>query len=342
MKHLKFLDRNHLNDHIFPRSGETKFGEAVQLVASLEELKTTGLQFVIIGIMEDIGVRANLGKAGCADTFNQVLTPLCNIQINRFLHADNIALGPYLEFKEYMEEAAQLDRNQSKDLARLRELTSLIDQEVSELIGRVAEAGLIPIVIGGGHNNSYGIIKGIASQLEAPLNVLNIDPHADYRALEGRHSGNGFSYAKEDGSLGRYAVFGMHESYNNQTILEQFRASSELYYLSYDELLTYSTEERDRLFKDALAWLGPEPIGLELDLDSITAFPVSALNASGLTMRQTRSLIKTASALGAPRYFHLAEAAPSLAQNAMESDLAAKAIVYLITDFIKSHHARIY
>lgn len=341
MKHLRFLDLYHLQDNVFPRKGETKFGEAVQLVESLEDLKNKKLQFVIIGILEDIGVRANLGRQGCATAFQHILAPLCNIQINRFLHADNIALGPILDFKDLMESAKNLDPNRDADLERLRELTATIDEEVSALIKAVASEGLIPIVVGGGHNNSYGIIKGMSQALKGDIDVLNIDPHADYRALEGRHSGNGFSYARKEGYLGRYAVFGMHESYNNQDILEKFRAASDLYYLTYDELLTFSTEERDRLFKDALRWLGPGPIGLELDMDSITGYPVSALNASGFTMRQVRTLVKTAAALGAPRYFHLAEAAPDLANNAMEAELSAKAMVYLITDFIKSHHARL-
>lgn len=341
MKNLRFLDLHHLQDHVFPRPGEKKFGEAVQLIESLDDLNTSQLQFVIIGIMEDIGVRANLGRKGCATAFSHLLEPLCNVQINRFLKADNIALGPILDFKNLQEEAQNLDPNREADLAELRALTAEIDKEVSELIEMVSKAGLIPIIIGGGHNNSYGIIKGVSKAMNKEIEVLNIDPHADFRALEGRHSGNGFSYAREEGYLGRYAVFGMHESYNNQSILERFRASADLYYVSYDELLTFSTEERDRLFKDALRWLGPGPIGLELDMDSITGYPVSALNASGFTMRQARTLVKTAAALGAPRYFHLAEAAPDLASSEMEAKLSAKAMVYLITDFIKSHHAQL-
>ena len=308
-------------------------------MGSIDEFERKGLQFVIVGIMEDIGVRANLGRLGCADTFNQVLAPLCSIQINRFLNADHIALGPILDFKDLMDEARNLDPYRKDDLARLRTLTSEIDKEVSELIGQILKVGLVPIIIGGGHNNSFGIIKGCANALGHPIEVLNIDPHADFRALEGRHSGNGFSYAREEGHLDRYAVFGMHESYNNQEILERFRASADLYYLTYDELLNYSTEERDRLFKDALRWLGPGNIGLELDMDSLTAFPASALNASGFTMRQARILIKTASALAAPIYFHIAEGAPSLATTPQEAEISAKSIVYLITDFIKSHYA---
>ncbi|MCR9153799.1 MAG: formimidoylglutamase [Bacteroidetes bacterium] len=341
MKHLRFIDQHHLQDHIFPRSGETKLGEAVQLLDKLEALSHSEAKFVIIGIMEDIGVRANLGRPGCANAFQHLLGPLCNIQVNRFLNGSDIALGPVLDFKDLMEEAQHLDANQEADLKRLRALTSEIDAEVAELIKLVVEANAIPIVIGGGHNNAYGIIKGVSQGLDRSIDVLNIDPHADYRSLEGRHSGNGFRYARQDGFLRRYAVFGMHESYNNQDILEQFRSSADLYYLTYDELLTFSTEERDRLFKDALRWLGQESIGLELDMDSITAYPASALNASGFTMRQARTLVKTAAALGAPSYFHIAEAAPDLAPNSHEAALSAKAIVYLISDFIKSHHVQL-
>lgn len=341
MKHLRFIDQHHLQDHIFPRSGETKFGEAVQLLDTLEALGRSSVKFVIIGIMEDIGVRANLGRPGCANAFQHILAPLCNIQVNRFLNGSDIALGPVLDFKDLMEEAQHLDANQEADLNRLRALTAEIDAEVAELLKLVVEANAIPIVIGGGHNNAYGIIKGVSLGLGRSIDVLNIDPHADYRALEGRHSGNGFRYARKDGFLKRYAVFGMHESYNNQEILEQFRSNADLYYLTYDELLTFSTEERDRLFKDALRWLGQEAIGLELDMDSITAYPASALNASGFTMRQARTLIKAAAALGSPSYFHIAEAAPELAPNAHEAALSAKALVYLISDFIKSHHAQL-
>lgn len=340
MEKLRFLEEEKIKNLTAKRVGEQKLGEVITVLNSLEELEKLSANFVIIGIMEDIGVRANLGRPGCARAFEHILAPLCNVQVNRFLNPNQLALGPYLDFQEEMEAAKDLNPQRDEDLKKLRALTAEIDQVVSEVIEQVSAAGRIPIVIGGGHNNSYGIIKGVSQAQERPIEVLNIDPHADFRSLEGRHSGNGFSYAYEEGFLSRYAVFGLHESYNNQSILETFRAAADLYYLSYDELLIYSTDERDRLFKDALRWLGPKPIGLELDLDSITAFPVSALNASGFTMRQVRTLVKTSAHLAAPLYFHLAEGAPDLASTEVDKSLSAKAIVYLITDFIKSHQAK--
>jgi formiminoglutamase len=337
MKNLKYYSSAEIASLTNIRKGETKIGEQITALQSIEELPNSEALFVILAIKEDIGIRANYGKAGAATCIDYVLPALLNVQENRFLSAKQFCLLGYLEFADYMSQAEGLDPNKDNDLDKLRELTALIDLRVAALIQVVIENGKVPIVIGGGHNNSYGIIKGCAAAKEKNIDVLNIDPHADFRALEGRHSGNGFSYAQNEALLGRYAVFGLHESYNNQATLETFRSSAELYYMSFDELLTFSTAERDRLFKDALRWLGSGQIGLELDLDSITRMPVSAYNGSGYSMRQARLLVKTAAALSRPYYFHLAEGAPSLADSEQERELMGKAITYLITDFIKSY-----
>jgi formiminoglutamase len=38
------------------------------------------------------------------------------------------------------------------------------------------------------------------------VNAINFDAHSDFRILEGRHSGNGFSYAYEEGFLKKYFI----------------------------------------------------------------------------------------------------------------------------------------
>jgi hypothetical protein len=53
-------------------------------------------------------------------------------------------------------------------------------------------------------------------------------------------------------------------------------------------------------------------------------------------MRQARLMIKTAAALKQPLYFHLAEAAPSLAPNDEAKMYIGKSLSYLASDFIKS------
>ena len=87
------------------------------------------------------------------------------------------------------------------------------------VVERIRSGGAIPIVIGGGHNNSYGCLKGDSSSArKCNVNCLNIDAHSDLRALEGRHSGNGFSYAKEEGALGAYFMWGLQENYTPEYI----------------------------------------------------------------------------------------------------------------------------
>ena len=53
------------------------------------------------------------------------------------------------------------------------------------------------------------------------INVLNLDPHADCREIDRRHSGNSFSYAMQEGWLANYAVLGLHQQYNSQSMLER-------------------------------------------------------------------------------------------------------------------------
>ncbi len=318
------------------RPGETKLGQTISPLSSLTQLENHPARFVLLGIEEDIGIRANLGKAGADEAWHYFLPAFLNVQDNAFLSGRQIAVAGYLAFPDEMQQAATLNPSRPSELEQLRQLCAEIDNQVSETVQAIAQAGKIPVVIGGGHNNAYGLIKGVQQALKAPLSVLNIDPHADYRALEGRHSGNGFSYAHQQKLMNRYAVFGLHESYNNAAILEQFHNRSDLYYLSFDELLTFSTAERDRLFKDVLNWLGNQTMGLELDLDALTHFPASAYNTSGFTMRQARLMVKTAAALKKPRYFHLAEASPGLAADENAKKHLGKSLAYLATDFIKS------
>jgi formiminoglutamase len=318
------------------RAGEVKLGETMQVLGSIDELEDCSAQFVLLGIEEDIGVRANLGRSGCNDAWRYFLPSFVNLQDNGFLYGKNIAILGRLALADLMQSAEKLDASRTNDLKKLRKLTAQIDKRVAATILAIAKTGKTPIIIGGGHNNAYGILNGFFQARNNALSVLNIDPHADYRALEGRHSGNGFSYAHAENSLRNYAVFGLHESYNSAATMAHFHERSDLYYLSFDELLTFSTVERDRLFKDVLNWLGTDNIGLELDLDAITGFPASALNASGFSIQQARLMIKTAAALKQPLYFHLAEAAPGLAPNNEAKVYIGKSLGYLVSDFIKS------
>ncbi len=333
---LKLMTREQLAAIIATRKGETKLGERAQLISNLKELKNSPARFVLLGIKEDIGIRANLGKGGATNCWDWAIKAIVNVQSNSFLDGSEILVLGALEFESLLKQAEKLDPSKPEDLAKLRELTAVVDKHVVEIIQIIVVAGKIPIIIGGGHNNSYGNITGTAKALGEKLNVLNIDPHTDYRALEGRHSGNGFSYAREGGHFDKYAVYGLHEGYNSKSIIEAFQKDPNLTFQTFEGLLNLRENEKYQHFMNILNWLEASPIGLELDLDSITHFPVSALNPSGFSLTEVRSMIRATAGLKDVRYFHVCEGSPGRAANDMEREMLGKSVAYLVTDFVKS------
>ena len=59
---LQFYTREDLKKHTSARQGEEKFGQAVGLVNSWEALEKSDATYVILGIPEDVGVRANRSR----------------------------------------------------------------------------------------------------------------------------------------------------------------------------------------------------------------------------------------------------------------------------------------
>ena len=136
-----------------------------------------------------------------------------------------------------MAEVPHLDFNDIDDRSKLSQLVEKIDKEVSHIIFHITKLGKTPIIIGGGQNNAYGNIKGTALSKGKPINAINFDAHSDFRILEGRHNGNAFSYAFEEGFLSKYYVFGLHENHVTKSVLDSFKKLEDrLHYVTYDSI----------------------------------------------------------------------------------------------------------
>ena len=333
---LNWIDEDYLREIIKTRSGEAKLGQVLHCFQDSHwSAKAPG--FVILGIEEDIGVRGNLGRPGTAAAFRNFMAAFSNLQANRFLPLEQIYLGGRLVFPALMQKAARLNPELDDERKEIFALCSQIDEEVTETISDIVSAGHVRIGIGGGHNNAYGNIKGCSQALNKSLAVLNIDPHADFRTREGRHSGNGFSYAFADGFLKRYAVFALQSDYNHEAMLEKLEEDPKLQFISMRELIRTEPGQQEKLLKDLLNWFEDAPFGLELDLDVLTGFPVSALNAGGLSISELRRFLMLSTELKAPRYLHLAEASPGQANSDQEKQLIGKTLSVLVSDFLKSY-----
>lgn len=320
------------------RDGETKLGEKVAFyrhcesqsrnfgkgndeAISIKSLIKSSAKFVLLGIPEDIGVRANYGIGGANTAWKPALKSFLNLQQNSFLKGEDIlVLGEF-----------EIPENNTKDIVKLRKCVAEIDDLVCPILQKIVEAGKIPIVIGGGHNNCYPIIKGISLAKKQKINVLNIDAHTDLRnPEEGRHSGNGFSCAIKNGYLDQYRIFGLHQNYVSEAQLEFIANNKAIKAVYFDDLLLSEQElalAAETLLKDVKS-----PVGLEIDLDSIASILSSAATPSGFSLNEIRQLVLTLK--NNFSYLHICEGASQLSDGRIDETMG-KTIAYLVSDFIK-------
>ena len=318
------------NKYTAVREGEVKFGQVIAVnntnLSHLDELqsliKTYSAPYVLLGIPEDIGVRANMGKAGARHAFDAFLSYFVNIQQNEYTSPSDI----YLLGEIYVDDLVGVS-DTTDDIHTLRQLTAEVDERVFGVIQTIVRCGKIPIVIGGGHNNAYGIIKGVSLALNQKINVINIDPHADFRIEEGRHSGNGFRYAYVQGFLSRYGVYGWHENYNNHVIIEAIKNHEDLMVVSYDDIW----RRRACSFSEFLQSFEAS-VGLEIDLDSIRNMPTSAVTPVGFSEEEILRMIFEIGNRKEVHYYHLTEGAPD-EKNRFQ---IGKFLSYAVSEILKT------
>ena len=343
MEKLKVFSSKDLARITQHRSGEIKFGEKILTVPADENwidfLTNCTAKFVLIGLPEDIGVKANMGRVGTASAFDSALKSLVNFQHNKFCKGNElIALG-VIDFSAEMEISKDLNQLDKEDRKKLFKLVENIDKEVSYVISAIVKAGKFPIIIGGGHNNAYGNIKGLALAKGQPVNAINFDAHTDFRIMEGRHSGNGFTYAFEEGFLKKYFIFGLHENFVSKSVFNTLKSIEDrVKYVTYEEIAVRKTKNFSAEITHSLKFIGNTPFGLELDLDAIPGIHSSAMTLSGFSVEKTRQFIHLVGSERNASYLHICEGAPDL-DLSNNNHLTGKLIATFILDFIKCKKA---
>ena len=336
MDNLVLFNNALRNKLLKKRSGESKFGQNVQILTTIssiyEQLKILDVTYVIIGLPEDVGVFANYGKTGTSEAWDAALKALLNIQSNEFTKANKVLILGYLDFSKAMNEVSELNPSKKKDILKARELVKNIDSQVSYIIHLIVLAGKIPIVVGGGHNNAYGNIKGASLALKKPINVINFDAHSDFRGQEGRHSGNGFSYAYIEGFLKTYFIFGLHENYSSEKVFKTLKRSKDINFNTFEAIEVRKELDFNSELENSLSFISSRPFGIEIDCDAIINIPTSAKTPSGFSVSQTRNFVDFFAKHKNAMYLHICEASPT-SKNATQ---VGKLITYLITDFIKA------
>ena len=330
---FKAASRASLEALINRRAGEVKIGERVAILYNENEialsLHQSDANFVLLGIPEDIGVRANGGVGGAHTAWTPALKALLNMQSTAICSgADLLVLGAF-DFSDWMK--ASLD----EDLDALRQRVAAIDETVAPLIQLIVAAGKMPIVIGGGHNNAFPLLKGASLAKGMAINCINLDAHSDYRVMEGRHSGNGFRYAKDAGYLSRYSIVGLHRPYNSHAVLADIRKDANLQCSFYEDIFLNESLSFRQAVDSGLKHTAGSPVGIELDLDCIAGVLSSAATPCGITSLQARQYLQQCMSEAEVAYVHLTEGAVELRDGRSDGS-TAKALAYFIYDILSA------
>lgn len=269
---------------------------------------------VLLGLCNEVGVVANGGRPGAAEgpsafraAFGRL--PARVLQGRRLVDAGDIpASAPYETFLEGAEAV------------------------VSAAIG----AGAIPLVIGGGHDSSYGVYRGVASTGEAA--VLALDAHLDVRPTHEPSSGNPFFRMVEAGLRGAdLAQVGLQRFANSESHETWLRLKgASLQFLEPGQEGRALDAAKGAL--EVFASRGRR-IQATFDLDAIRAADapgVSALAPWGLSADTALALATACGACPAVAAFDLMELAPPLDRDGQTAKLAA----YLASAFVEGLASR--
>lgn len=339
IKMMTFLDiysEEKKNTFLRFRPNEMKFGTQVQTIVGgdfekgLDQFQKSGGRFVVLGIPEDIGVQANYGRPGTREAWNVFLDGFLNRQENRFLHGENVLLLGEVYVKDIYESFSE---TQTLSLEQMGLVVEEVDTRVLQTLKPLFERRLIPIVIGGGHNNAYGCLRAASEVFRTFVDCVNIDPHADYRLDSWRHSGNAFSFADREGYLGKYSLVGAQKNYNSESMIKALEKRPDTQVQFWENI-----DSLEKTRAKVIHFLNDKrPIGLELDTDSIVGMPVSAFTSIGFSNNEVFRMIRHFSAALKPCYFHVAEAAPFIHQDGGRgADIVKKSLPAFVCEFIEN------
>lgn len=349
LTHFKTYTKQDILSLVKLRRFETKLGERVHVLSDaahlVDAIKNTEATYLVVGIPEDIGVQANYGVAGTSSAWISFLQSFLNIQSNDFLEGSEIAVIGNFDFGDIQFLIDKNAQSEEEKIEAYRHAVNTIDEEVEGLIKTIVAAGKVPVVIGGGHNNAYPLIKGTAKGLhqaqQIPLpqiNCINLDAHTDYRPSEGRHSGNGFRYAEEDGFLQKYCVVGIHENYLPQNVWLDLVNNLFVDCITFEDIFIHEKRNFRQAVSHAIEFTDDTYAGIELDLDAVENVLSSACSPTGISPLHARQYVNLCAAQAKAAYLHICEGATRLASG-KTNEATGKLISYLVSDFIKMRGA---
>lgn len=160
--------------------------------------------FVFLGFCCDEGVRRNQGRIGAKDAPEAIRKVLAGLPNHMSSETRIFDAGDVICVAEDME-AAQ--------------------KELAKRVSQILENGGLPIVLGGGHEVTYGHFNGLKKYSKTKrIGIINLDAHFDIRAVNDNqgNSGTGFYQIFADAEIEnfevQYLAIGIQDISNTQAL----------------------------------------------------------------------------------------------------------------------------
>lgn len=280
----------------------------------------------ILGVPEDEGVRRNKGRTGARGAPTEIrralykLTPFAPDQIS----ANGIPALRIFDFGD-VREGRELEETHER-----------LEYAVEIMMGE----GIVPVVLGGGHDISYPNFCGF-SKTASRVGVVNIDAHLDFRnPVPERHSGTSFRQMLNDEhekllppNLVEYGI----QPFAN--VAEHFQEMTQrgTNILTFDHIrakgFTHTFESALRLASN-----GAERVMVSFDMDAVRSADAPGVSAPSPVGLFAEDMLQAAFLTGKSslvRLIDIAEVNPEYDIDGKTAKLAALVVMNFLSGFLQ-------
>lgn len=299
-------------------------------VYDLQSLPEAPCVVAILGVPQDIGVERNGGRVGAAEAPAAIRRALTKLTPSAFLQAV---------------QNGELVLCDLGDIDTTGKTLEQIHDEVHDVVAQLVVRGVVPIVLGGGHDCAWPTVRAVSST-GRPFGVINVDAHTDVRPLnDGRaHSGSPFRQMLDmpDSRLlpGGFVEFGIQwTSASASHIADILNAG--MHVMMLDDIRHEGTGTSWQRAIDNASASGTMYLSVDMDSFASAYAPgVSAPAADGFTPAEIRPCIRQAAATGALAAFDIVEVNPRFDVDGRTAKLAAQLIADVLTGLARSPDAK--
>lgn len=285
--------------------------------------KVEGKAFGFLGFCCDKGVSANLGRKGTSKAPNSIRQGMANLPCSFTPDTKLYDCGDII--------------SHDGDLEKVQHV-------LADAIFIMLEAGLFPLILGGGHEIAYGHYLGIERYLQShkdsELGIFNLDAHFDMRPYnKGASSGTMFAQIADrrisQNQDFQYMVAGIQQYGNTVSLFNKAKELNVNYLMARD----ISNDNIFSIGQDIVRFTKKQKnIYLTLCSDVISsayAPGVSAPQPFGLHPELILKIIKTVIQSGKVISFDIAEVSPRFDEDNRTSKLAAIIVFAVINSVLE-------